>query len=385
MIMAPIRWASLLLALSLAVAAFPGFSQTLPGADGLENDTEELSEDTNLTTTVDETTDPREESNGTAETVDGASGTLDETVDQDPLLDDEASEDRIDATASCLAHESGDGRLVCTAPPDCQDQLYRAQACMPPPQCIDRGNQTFECYPRDRLDRVVDAGPHATPWSSTPACLPSPHAWDTMVCQPPDHCLGDLAVTQACRPAPGCQLDEGVYLCTTTQDPSSDSLAGGLPGSSQTTDLIEVGRELQALTQTNMETFRSGLEKLRATYDVGLDEIRAGYGADKATARQAYLSCLESADQDAQDRQSCQDTAREELQALRSEAREEEQVLREGLMDRAELLRAGICQHLADQGQALISQAAGPLHLEDTVDMGKLSLCQDELAQQRGT
>lgn len=389
MVLAPVRWASLLLALSLVVAAFPGFSQTLPSVDGLENDTDEASGDTNLTTTVEETTDLLEESNDTVEgppdeTVDETSDTLNVTVDS-PLLGDEVSEGRVDATASCLTHESGDGRLVCTAPPSCKDRLYRTHACMPPPQCIDQGNHTFECYPREQLDRVADAGPHAAPWSGSAACLASPHAWDTLVCKLPDRCLGDLGATQACRPAPGCQAQDGWFVCRPGQNPSSGSLDPGTSEDPETPDLVELGREVQALTRSSMDTFRSGLDRLRATYQVGLDDIQAGYDAETATARQTYLSCLEAGGQDAQARQACQDAAREQLDASRAEAREEERQLRKGLLDRAETLRAGTCQHLASQSQALISQARGALRLTDAVDVTKLSLCQDELARLGGS
>lgn len=376
MVMAPIRWATLFLALSLVVAAFPAFSQSLPGADALEDETVE---DTNLTASVDETTGTLEETTDT--TVDAGSDDLNDTVDDSPLLGEQPGEDLVDATASCLAHESGDGRLICTPPPSCHDLLYRTHACTPPPQCIDQGNHTFECYPREQLDRLVDPGPHAAPWSGLATCLPSPHAWDTLVCELPDACRGDLGATQACRPAPSCQLQDGWFVCRPAQGTSQGSLDPGLHGSSGALDRVELGREFQALIRSTMDTFRSGLDQLRAAYQAGLEEIRAGYAADKAAARQTYLACLEAAGHEAQALQGCQDAARDQLEALRVQAREEERRLRQELLDRAETLRAGTCQHLATQAQALISQADRAWRLEDTVDVGKLALCQEELAR----
>ncbi len=383
MVMAPIRWASLLVALSLVLAAFPGFSQALPGVDGLEDGTGEVAGDTDLSTTVDGTTGTLEGSTNTTD--DPGPDGLNDTVEAISGLEDRISAGLVDATVACQAHESGDGRLVCTAPPGCQDRLYETRACTPPPQCVDLANLSFECYPREELDRLVEQGPHAAPWSGSPACLPSPHAWDTLVCKLPDACLGDLGDTQTCRPAPSCQVQDGWFVCRPGQSTSSGSLDPGSLEDPGTLDRAELGREAQVLIRATMDTFRSGLDQLRAAYQGGLEEIRADYATGKATARQTYLSCLEDAGRDDPARQACQEAAREQLDALRAEAREEERQLREGLLDRAETLRAGTCQHLASQGQALVRQAGGIWRLTEAVDVTNLSLCQEELARLSGS
>lgn len=385
MVMAPVRWVSLLLALSLVVAALPGFSETLPGVDGLEGTADEADEPVqgtleDPTGTTDGTVEGTSEA--TTDTVDGTegtNGTLPETTGPSPLLDDTTGDEAGAArSATCVPHDSGDGRLVCTVLEACLDHLYRTPACSPPPQCIDRGNATFECYPRDRLEELVEPGPHAAPWAGTADCLPSPEAWDTLVCELPPRCHGDLGVTEACRPAPACTLDDGRFTCRV-----ADLGAGGsgpmVPAPHELLTREALAHEIQAVIHATIGPFRASIDQLRATYQAGLDEIQASYDAKKAHAHDAYLACREKTAGDPAGQSRCLETAHEQLSTLRAEAHRSEAELRERLVDQAESLRDGTCQHLADRIETLVARSATGLGLEGLVDVQALSLCQDAL------
>ncbi len=386
MLMAPVRWTSLLLALTLVVAALPGLSQTLPGADAAETTTEETTDD--LTDTVEDTT----QDTGTASTIDDTTGTLDEaagtddagellddTSDPSPVLDDGdagATEDERSASAECVPHESGDGRLVCTVSVACIEDLYTTLACSPPPQCLDQGNATFECYPRTYLQDLVEPGPHAAPWTGTPACLPSPTMWDVLVCEPPAVCLGDLATTQACRPSPACRLEDGRWYCSLTAPGSTTQQPEALAIDPGSLDHEALEREVQAVVKTSMAPFRGAIDQLRDEYETGLAEIQANHTAERGLAHDAYLACLDAAG-DPGSEAACRQAALDELDALRSAAYQAEAELRERLLEEAEQLREATCQALASQLDELTSMNKQTQRLEDVVDTRSLALCQD--------